>query len=373
MIEGRRIAYQKIREMGKFISPSLITRGVIKMQFGRQEMGYAKRYNKGDRKRHKRRRELENEVPKKENIKMKSLRILPWHKIMLWAVLSYIEEGKSVRYISNILGVARSTVYNWIKRYREGGEKALRYRSRRPHRVHRIDPEIVEKIVELYNMGYGTFRIAYELGIGHMTVWRYLVKLKIIKRGKHKQRKYRVFERKHTNSLWQMDLTCIDYNEDIWAIVIIDDHSRFVIAFKIVYHLPTINDIIAVLENAFHTYGVPKQILTDRGTQFYAVRGNTSTFDMYLEEWGVKHILAGVRHPQTNGKVERVIRTFKEECLNKTEWTKDTVQNVVDKYREFYNYHRPHIIYVVYDFYGIKKKKRIVIIPYLRFATHAAT
>ena len=121
---------------------------------------------------------------------------------MLWAVLSYIEEGKSVRYISNILGVARSTVYNWIKRYREGGEKALRYRSRRPHRVHRIDPEIVEKIVELYNMGYGTFRIAYELGIGHMTVWRYLVKLKIIKRGKYKQRKYRVFERKHTNSLW---------------------------------------------------------------------------------------------------------------------------------------------------------------------------
>ncbi len=77
-----------------------------------------------------------------------------------------------------------------------------------------------------------------------------------------------------------------------------------------------------------------------------------------------------------SGIIKVTVKRYKrrrelEECLNKTEWTKDTVQNVVDKYREFYNYHRPHIIYVVYDFYGIQKKKRIVIIPYLRFATHA--
>ncbi len=38
------------------------------------------------------------------------------------------------------------------------------------------------------------------------------VKLKIIKRGEYKQRR----------------------NEDIWAIAIIDDHSRFVIAFKVI-------------------------------------------------------------------------------------------------------------------------------------------
>ncbi len=66
-------------------------REVINMSANPREKVYAKRYNKGDRKRYKRRKEMENEVPKKENIKMKSLRILPWYKIMLWAVLSYIE------------------------------------------------------------------------------------------------------------------------------------------------------------------------------------------------------------------------------------------------------------------------------------------
>ncbi|RLF47977.1 MAG: hypothetical protein DRN20_05210 [Thermoplasmata archaeon] len=60
-----------------------------------------------------------------------------WYKIMLLVVLSYVEEGKSVRYISNILGLARSK-NNWIKRYKECGEKALRYMSRIPHRVNRI-------------------------------------------------------------------------------------------------------------------------------------------------------------------------------------------------------------------------------------------
>ena len=331
---------------------------------------YAKEYNKGDRKRFRSRKELEKCMEKRERIKMKHLRIQPWYKIMLWAVLSYLEEGKSVKYISYILGVSRSTTYNWISRYRDGGIEGLRYRSRRPHHINRLDPEIVKKIVELYNKGYGTFRISYELGIGHMTVWRYLVKLNLIRRGKYKQRKYRIYERHHTNSLWQMDLTCIDYNENIWAIVIIDDHSRFVVAFKVVFHDPRIEDIIPLLEESFHRYGVPQQILTDRGSQFYAVRGYASTFDMFLNEWGVTHILASVRHPQTNGKVERVIRTFKEECLSVKEWTKDTVQEVADEFREFYNFHRPHIIYTVQEIFGLVRKRRIVIIPYLRFATH---
>ena len=335
-----------------------------------QKKGYAKEYNKGDRKRFKRKKELEKEQKRREKIKYRYLRLLPWPSIMLWAVLSYLEEKKSVRKIADIIGVSRSTIYNWINRYKEGGKEALEYKSRRPRRIKTIEPEVIEKIVELYNKGMGCIRIAYELGIGHMTVWRYLVKLKILKPREYRQRKYKIFERNHSNSLWQMDLTCIDRDEKIWALAIIDDHSRFVIEFKVIFGDPSVEDIIPILEEAFSRYGVPKQILTDRGTQFYTNVGNASTFDMHLESLGVKHILARVRHPQTNGKVERVMRTFKEECIFAKEWTKDTLQEVIDEYIEYYNYHRPHIIYRVVKAFGIEKKRREVILPFLRFAVH---
>ncbi len=51
-------------------------------------------------------------------------------------------------------------------------------------------------------------------------------------------------------------------------------------------------------------------MLTDRGSQFYAnenenARRGTATFETKLVELDIKHVLARVRHSQTNGKLER--------------------------------------------------------------------
>ncbi|MFO8109057.1 MAG: integrase core domain-containing protein [Thermoplasmata archaeon] len=303
-------------------------------------------------------------------MKAKHLRVLSWFKIMLWSVNMYLEDTMNVVTIADIVGVHRSTVYNWINRYKEGGEKSLEYKSRRPHMIHRISPETLEKIIDLYREGYGCLRIGYELQIGHMTVWRYLVKLGVLKKDRTVRKKWKSFQRKYANSLWQMDLTCIDSEKNVWAFVVIDDHSRFVPVFKVIYGNPTIEDIIPALNEAFLKYGTPRQILTDRGTQFHSVRSGVSTFDMWLHELCVKHILASRKHPQTNGKVERVIRTFKEECLMKENWTVETVQNVIDCYKDYYNFHRLHMAFEYYKCYGREIQKRIFFVPYLRFATH---
>jgi putative transposase len=58
-----------------------------------------------------------------------------------------------------------------------------------------------------------------------------------------------------------------------------------------------------------------EQVLTDRGTQFYANKrdknGNADCrFEKFLEKNKIKHIKARVKHPQTNGKMEKWNDTY---------------------------------------------------------------
>jgi hypothetical protein len=46
------------------------------------------------------------------------------------------------------------------------------------------------------------------------------------------KRSFRSFERKHSNTLWQMDYTQLQ--KDGWVLQIVDDHSRFIIGAKVV-------------------------------------------------------------------------------------------------------------------------------------------
>lgn len=63
--------------------------------------------------------------------------------------------------------------------------------------------------------------------------------------------------------------------------------------------------VIRALESFINDYGVPKRIVTDRGTCF------TSTeFQNYCVKLGIHHTLNSSRHPQANGQVERVNRTL---------------------------------------------------------------
>jgi len=60
-------------------------------------------------------------------------------------------------------------------------------------------------------------------------------------------------------------------------------------------------------------YGKPRHVITDHGTQFYSVRGGTSSFDQYCHEMRIKHIMGGIAKPTTQGKIERFFHTLKTE------------------------------------------------------------
>ena len=52
-------------------------------------------------------------------------------------------------------------------------------------------------------------------------------------------------------------------------------------------------------------HGKIKQCISDHGSQFISNIGGDSKFVEYLEAKGIKQILCRIKHPQSNGKIEK--------------------------------------------------------------------
>lgn len=59
--------------------------------------------------------------------------------------------------------------------------------------------------------------------------------------------------------------------------------------------------VLYAMEKFVNRYGLPKKLITDRGTGFTSGR-----FENYCDERSISHILNSTRRPQANGQVERI-------------------------------------------------------------------
>jgi putative transposase len=99
--------------------------------------------------------------------------------------------------------------------------------------------------------------------------------------------------------------------------MVLDDSSRRILAGG-EFDAETTENSLQFPKEAMDRFGCLasiRQVLTDRGTQFYANKrdktGNAdSRFEGFLEKNKIKHIKASVNHPQTNGKVEKWNDTY---------------------------------------------------------------
>jgi len=74
-----------------------------------------------------------------------------------------------------------------------------------------------------------------------------------------------------------------------YLISILDDFSRFIVANK-VYTTQAGANVIKVFQEAVETYGLPNQLLTDRGRQFASWKG-INAFQELLGNLGMEHVL----------------------------------------------------------------------------------
>jgi len=230
--------------------------------------------------------------------------------------------------------VSKRTLQRWNKKLRED-DWDLTDKSKRPKTIHRkITSELEDKIVNIKKKtGWGAEKIEELVDLSHTSINKILNKHKLIDSPKRKKKriKYIRWQRKHPNSLWQIDHSDQKI-DDKYVISVVDDCSRKSLAFLPVNRVTT-EVVIKLIDDLIKTYGKPKQILTDNGSA-YGLKSKHSKFDRRLRKRNIEHIRGAIHSPTTQGKVERLFQTFKREfkfCNGDPEL-----------WRMRYNHFRPH-------------------------------
>jgi len=259
---------------------------------------------------------------------------------------------RSVTALCAEFGISRATGHRWLKRYRAGGIAAVAEQSRRPLTSPRRTPATIEeRIVALRRErpDWGARKLAVllardGLALPAATVHRILLRRGLVRDDDRRQPAMQRFEREQPNQLWQMDFKSPKgWGQPVGPLSVLDDRSRYAITL---FQTGTTRAeaVREQLEQAFTQAGLPDAMLMDHGIPWWngASAGGWTQLSVWLMKQNVRLYLSGVRHPQTQGKVERFhgalekarrLRGLPEPALR---------QSWLDDFRQDYNHVRPH-------------------------------
>jgi transposase InsO family protein len=259
--------------------------------------------------------------------------------------------GEPLSPLCREFGVSRPTGYLWLARYREGGVAAMEERSRRPRRSPtQTAPALEARIVALRAVypDWGARKLAVLLGrqgieLPSSTVHRVLLRHGLVRDEDRHRAAIKRFERAQPNELWQMDFKGPkNWPKSCTALSVIDDHSRYLIALQATAR-PEGALVRQHLQQAFQECGLPEAMLMDHGIPWWnwqSFAGSTQ-LGLWLMRQGIRLCFAGVRHPQTQGKVERHHGSL-ERALDRRGAPAEGHQQWLDAYRREHNHIRPH-------------------------------
>jgi len=259
--------------------------------------------------------------------------------------LAIYKKTGSVTITANRCGIARSTLYRWIKRYNDHGIEGLSDKSKRPHIFgnQKVDEQLEKLVLELRKKKWGPQRISNHLkrtkkiSLSPSTIWRILKNHNSPKIKKHRRKKdFKRYNRPIPGDRVQMDT--FKLRPGAYQYTAIDDCTRLKVIG--VYSRKTAKNTVKFLWEVLDYFPFPVQrIQTDWGTEFF-----NEAFQLELHEHYIKYRPIKPRSPHLNGKVERTQKTDKEEywfCFDLKDKKLD-LNSLANEWQEFYNNKRPH-------------------------------
>jgi transposase InsO family protein len=253
------------------------------------------------------------------------------------------------------LGVSRTSLFRWRRRYAEGGIEALRHDRRGPRREGL--PAWVERAVIVVRLltYWNSKRLAAEFRrrdiypLSHHAVDALLGDLGAARPGVHRPRGP-AYERSRPDELWHIDIKGPFWlrrseheRTKVWIAGLVDDHSRYLIGLRVLPR-PRTEPILAWFDECLELVGIPLEVISDNGSPFATwMPGVLTLFGETLEHLRIRHIRTQVNSPWTNGKIERFWGVLQAELLDRELFpTPEAAEEGLMRFAIYYDYHRLH-------------------------------
>lgn len=251
-----------------------------------------------------------------------------------WIVRETDKRQLSVYTIAKLQGITPQHARYVYRKYKGLRDPVLLKAGRKPKPYTEEEVSLIENAFKHY--GVGAVMLEKIIHLPHNKIHKILKDKGLARNEPMKQhrRKWVRYERRHSLSLVHSDW----FEFDGWKIILIeDDASRFITGYGKFKHATAENTLKVIKQSL--KYGKPKQFHSDHGSVYTSNDGpNTkkgeSLVEKYLKGIGVQQIFARVKHPQSNGKLERLVGTIKKLWKH---------TGTFEKAVKLYNYTRPHM------------------------------
>ena len=263
---------------------------------------------------------------------------MKFSKSKLTETLRKLADGKTVYQARKVAKVSVRRVYQVKEAFDKTGEiqdiGKLSGRPRKPFEEWEITA--IKNAFDRYRVSADTLeRLVdrdFKRHIGHNRIHQILVFLGYAKKKSVKdirKKKWIRYERRHSLTAVHIDW---HYTKGLWVFGVEDDASRKLLALIEDEKESTNNSILGMEEALKH--GQIKQCISDHGSTFTSnIIDADSRFRDYLKSREIKQILTKVKHPQSNGKIEKWF-----ECYDRNRHAFKTKE----KFMYWYNDLKPH-------------------------------